>query len=53
MGRSFASPFLESLLLVLRCGTADLGNRGCRDNVITSNSQISKEILWAVLSGEP
>lgn len=52
MGCLFASLFLESLLVVLLCGTAELGNWGCSDNVITSNSHSSKELLWVVLSGD-
>lgn len=43
MGCSFASLFLESLLLVLLHGTTDLGNWGCGANVITSTLHVSKE----------
>lgn len=53
MGRSFASRFLENLLVILLCGTVDLCIWGCKGSVITCNSHISKDILWAVLPGDP
>lgn len=51
MGCSFASLFLESLLLVLLHGTLDPGNWDSGSNIITGNLHVPTELLWVVLSG--